>query len=209
MTADLTSCQPTRSHGGAPLLPHLVSLYLAIHPSIITVRTSSFPAAQSQSPGAFAASHASPTLRTVVIALSSPGSQPHAPQTFAAFSNDPVSHTVVTILRSSAGETAPRSPRKRRSRKGVSHLRVDLHCPHGTESLALPSAVSTSMPMRLVRLSLLPSEPSHGIASAISWSRAVRSASPLSIDSPDSRSSTSASACGARPAVLISLPSWH
>lgn len=41
--------------------------------------------------------------------------------------------------------------RKRRSRNEVSHPPVDLYCPHSMPSLALPSDVSISMPMRLAR----------------------------------------------------------
>ena len=70
MTADLTSCHPTRSPGNARFLPHLSSLYLASQPSIITTSTSSSPAAQSHRFGSRDASQASPTLRTVAIALS-------------------------------------------------------------------------------------------------------------------------------------------
>lgn len=196
ITADFTSCHDTRSSRGALGFPHLASLNRASHPSIITISVSSSPAAQPQSFGSSAGSHASPTLRMVAIALSSLSSQPQAPQTFAAFSKEPVSQTVVTTLRSSAGDTAPRPPLNSLSRNGVSHPRVDLHCPHTTLMRALPNDVSTSMPMRLARLRRLPSEPTDGSASAMDWSASSNLLSPSAITSRRIPASTSASDSG-------------
>ena len=132
ITADLISCHATRSSEQAFFLPHFNSRCLAIQPSIIIIKVSSLLAAWVLIFGSYCGLHASPTLRTVVITFSSLRSQPHTPQTFAAFSNDPVSHAVVTILRSSACESAPRSPRNNLSRNGVSHPPVDFHCPQST-----------------------------------------------------------------------------
>ena len=68
ITADFTSCHDTRSSRGALGFPHLASLNRGSHPSIITISVSSSPAAQPQSFGSIAGSHASPTLRMVAIA---------------------------------------------------------------------------------------------------------------------------------------------
>ena len=132
----------------------------------------------------------------VAIALSSLSPQPQVPQTVAAFSKEPVSQTVVTTLRSSAGDTAPRSPLNSLSRNGVSHPRVDLHCPHTTLMRALPKDVSISMPMRLARLRRLPSEPTDGSASAIAWSASSNLLSPSAITSRRIPDSTAASDSG-------------
>ena len=132
------------------------------------------------------------------MARSSLRVQPHVPQTFAAFSNAPVSHTVVATFHSSEGESAPRLPLKILSRNGVSHPLVVLHCPHRTDMRAVPNVDVTSMPMRLVRLSRLPSDPVAPRASAIRCSFCSNTLRAFAIASAYSSSSTFFRSLGVR-----------